>query len=524
VLDAVGNEIERRDSKGALSLHTYDVLNRTIRLWARDGAGQLSTLREHLIYGDSSDAGLTVAQAQTANLLGRIYRHYDEAGLPTHEAYDFKGNLLEKVRQVINDASILSVFPPPPPTWQVQAFRVNWQPSVGSTLDLHPNSFLDAGAYRTSIRYDALNRVKVMRYPQDIEETRKELRPQYNRAGALEKVALEGATYVEHLAYNAKGQRVLIVYGNGVMTRYAYGTETFRLARIRTERYTTPAVLTYRPSGAPLQDCAYEYDLAGNIIGLKDRTPASGIPGTPSGTNALDRAFTYDPLYRLLSASGRECDIPPLPPWIDQPRCIDLTRTRPYMEQYQYDAVGNLSQLRHEHYQSDGSIAAFNRNGTLSPNNNRLATLSVGTTSYAYVSDSNGNLIQENASRHYEWDHADRMRVFRTQAGNSEPSVHAHYLYDATGQRVKKLVRKQGGQVEVTVYIDGIFEYQRIVQGAIAEENNSLHVVDNQKRIVMVRVGNLFSGDATPAIKYHLEDHLGSSSLVLDNTGTWIKS
>ena len=52
---------------------------------------------------------------------------------------------------------------------------------------------------------------------------------------------------------------------------------------------------------------------------------------------------------------------------------------------------------------------------------------------------------RETTSRHFEWDHSDRMKVFRTQAGTSEPSVHAHYLYDASGQRVKKLVRKQGG-------------------------------------------------------------------------------
>ena len=39
--------------------------------------------------------------------------------------------------------------------------------------------------------------------------------------------------------------------------------------------------------------------------------------------------------------------------------------------------------------------------------------------------------------------------------------MHAHYLYDAAGQRVKKLVRKQGGQVEVTHYIDGAFEHHR---------------------------------------------------------------
>ena len=136
--------------------------------------------------------------------------------------------------------------------------------------------------------------------------------------------------------------------------------------------------------------------------------------------------------------------------------------------------------------------------------------------------DDNGNLIRENNARHFEWDYADRMRVFRTQTGNAEPTVHAHYLYDASGQRVKKLVRKQGGQVEVTVYIDGVFEYQRIVQGGVTRENNTMHVMDNQSRIALVRVGNPFPDDTTPAVKYHLGDHLGSSSVVVDEVGNWV--
>ncbi|NBU63946.1 MAG: RHS repeat-associated core domain-containing protein, partial [Chloroflexia bacterium] len=136
--------------------------------------------------------------------------------------------------------------------------------------------------------------------------------------------------------------------------------------------------------------------------------------------------------------------------------------------------------------------------------------------------DANGNLTREHSSRYFEWDYADRLRVFQTQAGNAEPSVHAHYLYDAGGMRVKKLVRKQGGQVEVTVYIDGIFEYQRIVQGGVTLENNTLHVMDNQNRIALVRVGNPFPDDATPAVKYHLGDHLGSSHVVLDDGGSWV--
>jgi RHS repeat-associated protein len=148
--------------------------------------------------------------------------------------------------------------------------------------------------------------------------------------------------------------------------------------------------------------------------------------------------------------------------------------------------------------------------------------MAVGADIYAYVYDSNGNLVDETTSRHFEWDYSDRMRVYRTQVNNSEPTVHAHYLYDASGQRVKKLVRKQSGKAEITVYIDGIFEHHHLIQGSSMQENNTLYVMDNQSRIALVRVGNPSPDDATPAKKYHLGDHLGSSNLVIDATGKWI--
>jgi YD repeat-containing protein len=240
VVDALGNPIEGRDSKGALVLHAYDVLQRPVRAWARDGSGPPLTLRELLVYGDAPNSGLTSAQVAAANLRGKPYQHYDEAGLVTVESYDFKGNALEKVRRVISDTAILTAFTPPPANWQVSAFRVDWQPPARSTLSAHASTLLDAAVYRTSLTYDAVNRVKTMRYPEDVESKRKELLPHYNRAGALQRVQLDGTTYVEHIAYNAKGQRTLIVYGNGVMTRHTYDLQTFRLVRLRTEHYTTP--------------------------------------------------------------------------------------------------------------------------------------------------------------------------------------------------------------------------------------------------------------------------------------------
>ncbi|MGR9046817.1 MAG: toxin TcdB middle/N-terminal domain-containing protein, partial [Gammaproteobacteria bacterium] len=101
VLDAIGNPVEGRDSKGALILHAYDEGNRPNRLWARDGLNQPLTLREVAIYGDRPDSALTAEAARQKNLLGNPYKHYDEAGLTEVPGYDFKGNPLSQTRQVI---------------------------------------------------------------------------------------------------------------------------------------------------------------------------------------------------------------------------------------------------------------------------------------------------------------------------------------------------------------------------------------------------------------------------------------
>ena len=168
--------------------------------------------------------------------------------------------------------------------------------------------------------------------------------------------------------------------------------------------------------------------------------------------------------------------------------------------------------------------AGFVRDFTLLPKTNRLQSMTVGGSSYAYQYDVNGNMVREHTTRHFEWDHSDQMRVFRNQVTGGEPSVHVQYLYDADGQRVKKLVRKQGGGiVEVTVYIDELFEHHRQVKGGVTKENSTLHVMDDERRIAMVRVGNaLDASDTSPAVQYQLGDHLGSSNVVVNADGTWI--
>jgi hypothetical protein len=161
------------------------------------------------------------------------------------------------------------------------------------------------------------------------------------------------------------------------MTRYAHDDKTFRLVRMRTERYVPANPLTYRPDGGLLQDFAYEYDLAGNIVRIIDRVPGSGFIKNPESVrmqqsdpqlaqllatgDALIRHFEYDPLYRLMRATGRGSNNIPGP----RPRTDDARQgfnasnhgtptqanaprlTTGYWEAYEYDPAGNLVALKH---------------------------------------------------------------------------------------------------------------------------------------------------------------------------------
>ncbi|WP_179959358.1 SpvB/TcaC N-terminal domain-containing protein [Marinobacter changyiensis] len=515
VLDAAGRPLEQRDSKGTLALNGSDEFNRPNRMWVRDGPSQAVTLRQRLVYGDSASSGLTEAEARARNLLGQLVEHYDEAGQIQVARYDFKGNLLERTRRVVSDAVIIAVFDGAAANqWQVPAFRMDWQPPEGLSLKVHAATVLDPRPYTTTMRYDALNRATEVIYPEDVIGQRSVLVPGYNRSGGLEQVTLNSETFVEQIAYNARGQRTLIAYGNGVMTRYAYDPLTFHLGRLRSEHYTQPADHTYLPAGAPLQDFGYEHDLVGNITDIHDRTPASGIPDTLVGTNALDRAFTYDAIYQLRSATGREQALPPpVAPWGDFPKSQDMTLARAYTERYRYDAMGSMEELRHI-----TDSGGFTRDFIQDAGSNRLVQMTLGQVDFAYTFDPSGNMTGETTSRHFEWNHSNQMRVYRTQTAGAEPSIYAHYLYDSAGIRVKKLVRRQGGAVNTTVYIDGILEHH--AEGGT--ENNSLHVMDDQQRIALVRVGPAFPDDATPAVTFHLGDHLGSSNVVVDGAGIFV--
>lgn len=499
VVDAQGKPLYSEDAKEARVYTGYDVLNRPTDIWARDAAAEAVTLRQHMVYGDAAHP-----DPLPGNHLGKLWKHYDEAGLATITTYDFKGNPLEKVRQVVADTEL---------TGQ-EKYVVDW---TGLAVPLETKEYV------TSLLYDGLNRVRKSIYPEDVESARKELIPTYNRAGALQAIEFDKVNYVRHIAYNAKGQRVLLAMGNGMMTRYAYDPVTYRLQRIKTEGYAESAS-TYTPqSGSTKQDSAYAYDLGGNILKIQERVSDCGISGSVLGVDALDRTFQYDPLKRLLQATGRESDTQSNGAFWDEkpiPGSPNANHTRAYTQSFHYDKVGNILQLAH---QATGN--AYTRHYRYTSGQNLLVQLDDDgspTTVYAtFTYDANGNQVTCNTDRFYAWDAADQLKFFKIDAGGG-PSIAVHYLY-AGGNRVKKLVRNQSGGLTITVYIDGVYEhvYTKDSGGNVEEEQNILHVMDGRSRIATVRLGDDMD-DPGPAVKYNLEDHLGTSTTRLDANGTLI--
>ena len=501
VPDALGAPVESRDSRANLVLRTYDSLRRLRELWARERSSGQLTCRQRIEYGDDGDH----TQARRRHTLGRATRHYDEAGLVEIVAYDFKGNILERRRTVLRDDVIAGGAP------------VAWDRSGAPAA-------LEAEPYTTSSRYDALNRVIELTLPRAIDGERKRITPRYNQAGALESIDVAGDAFIEHIAYNARGQRVLVAYGNDVMTRYAYDPSTFRLARLRSEPYaldTTGGTEVRKGRGAPLQDVAYGYDLAGNTISADERTSGCGIRGTRDGPDRLRRTYAYDAAYRLIEATGRACRATRSPRGLDDdPRCGFMPSTTPdnvsevteaYVERYAYDQVGNILALSYQ-----APSGRWTRRFTTEGPGNRLTSVRAGTGVHTFSYDESGNRSTRDTERTYTWDHADRMVGYRVQPGTlGTPSVDARYLYGADGLRVKKWIRKQG-RLDVTVYVDGVFEHHRQHNGSQLRENSLIHVVDQQQRLAIIRAGGAIDDrDGSPPVQYHLADHLGSSAVVV---------
>ncbi|MGF7163612.1 RHS repeat-associated protein [Rhodoligotrophos appendicifer] len=489
--DVAGKPIYAWDSRDHRFRVTYDTLQRHLQTFLSRNASSEQLIGQ-TVYGEGEP------DPETRNLRGKPFQFFDQAGLVISEDYDFKDNLLSAQRRLVREYKAV----------------IDWSTSP----ELEPETFTSSNVY------DALNRPVSVAAPDG-----SVYRPIYSEANLLQAVTvnIRGApaptALVTNIDHDAKGQRQRVDYANGVTTRYEYDRLTVLLRRLVTTRASDQAVL---------QDLAYSYDPAGNISAIDD----SAQPTLYFANQSVDAStdYTYDALYRLIRAEGREHigqTSQSWSNWNDQsrsrlPQPGDGQAMRRYVERYEYDAAGNLLTLAHR--ATDGNWQrsyAYEDPSLIEPirPGNRLSSSTVGGLTETYAHDDHGNLIALPHLALMRWTYNDELAATARQAVASGAPETTYYVYDASGHRVRKITERQNGTRRSERITLGGFEVYRDYDAAglaINLQRETLHVMDDQRRIALIETRSL-GNDGSPQqlIRYQLGNHLGSASLELSDAG-----
>lgn len=376
--------------------------------------------------------------------------------------------------------------------------------------------------------------------------------PSFNEANLLNRITvnLRGAAtaipFVHNIDYNAKGQRIRIDYGNGATTGYAYDPLSFRLIGLQTTRPTSPdptASLLFK-SLSVVQDLRYTYDPVGNITRIEN----AALRTTAQAGGACD--YSYDALYRLIAATGREhngqTDFAFNPadsqrrdePFVGQRiHPNDLQGLGGYVEHYRYDPVGNLLELAHRsgsELDAPGQVNWRRRYQYARASNRMLATSlpgedelptytdAPGGYGHKYSYDLHGNITRMAHLPLMRWDFKDQLCASAQQVVHNGTPETTYYVYDASGQRVRKVTESQAGaRQSERLYLGGYELYREYSSGTVSLERQTLHIVDDTQRIALVETA-VAPVVGAPRIRYQLGNHLGSASVELDGDGALI--
>lgn len=504
----MGKALYSWNSRGHRFRTMHDQLQRPSEVYCRDSGGR-EILTERNVFGD------TLPNPELKNLRGKMVQIYDQAGILTSNEFDFKGNSLSSQRQF------------------AQEYK--------TTLDWSTDVSLETTAHISRVSYDALNRPK-----SSILADGTIIRTAYSQARLPERIEAtlrdteDAISFITNIDYDAKGQRQLIQYGNGVTTAYEYDPLTFRMRRLLTRRDA---------SGDVLQDLKYTYDSSGNLMHIRDDAQQTIFFRNKRVEPSSE--YTYSSAYQLIEANGREhlgqsSGTPgqPTPPSastglsspVDHPN--DGNAMGRYLERYLYDAVGNIEAVKH--IGTDPAQSGWTRNYTYrepsqteqGKTNNRLSTTSVGSAieNYSYTGDAglHGNITSMPHLPFMQWNYKDQLHATAQQVVTNGGSPETTwYVYDASGQRVRKITERQSAAGEATIRLKeriylGSFEFYRKYGGdgvTIDKDCETVHIMDGDHRAALVEIRNqgLPPGVPKQLVRYQFSNHLGSASLELDD-------
>jgi RHS repeat-associated protein len=482
LLDVAGQPLYAWDAEDREFKMEYDALRRNTGKWLT-GTGQL----EKTVYGESY-----TSNPQALNLRGQVYEHYDASGKQSVPlGYDFKGNPVESHLQLVLSKTLTD------PAW-------NTNPPA-----------LAAEVFISSATFDALNRPVTQTDPGN-----NETRYIYDKGGALKKVLLRqySATpplppfveYVADIHYDAKGQRQAIWYGNGTKTGYTYDAFTFRLRRLLTVNVDTES----DHYNEQLQDLNYYYDPVGNITQINDDVQQDIFFNNT--VVSPTQQYTYDALYRLTEAKGREQknnadfgssdnsgDAEMLS---NNPLKWDSGALQLYTQKYTYDEVGNILQLQHI-----AGTGSYTRDYNYSSSSNKLVTTEVGSWLYTYGYDVRGNMTAMPHLSVMNWNALNELSS--VTAGSNTTS----YQYSG-GQRIRKYTDK-GSIKEERIYLGSYEIYRKFTGSSLTPdlERITVHISDDTGRIAMLEKRTIGTDASLPELqRYIYSNHLQSASLELN--------
>jgi RHS repeat-associated protein len=487
---ADGKPIESWDSRGTAAVPDYDALRRPLTVSVTMSSGPPRTA-EQITYGES------LANAESLNLRGAVYQQRDEAGIATTNQRDFQGNVASASRQLL----------------AAYSGDVDWSsaPALGTDT------------FTTATTYDALGRPVAITTPDGSVTS-----PVFNERSLLAQISatLGGSStpvsYVTSVSYDPKGQRQLISYGNGATTSYAYDPDTFRLIQLQTTRPS---------AGNPLQNLTYTYDPVGNVTRIGDAAQQTIFFANQVVTPSAD--YTYDAIYRLTRATGREHigqAAAPQTDWNDSVRIsvplpTDGQAMRNYTESYSYDEVGNITTVVHTAAGGNWTRSYAYDGPASPPASNQLTSTTVGSSTSSYSYDADGNMITMPQLQVMTWDWKNQLQSTALVPASDAAVPTTYYQYDASGHRARKATGSPAGTLtSERIYLGGYEVYREYSPtGTLTLQRQSLHVPDGARLICLVETTTVDasvpagSGPST-VTRYQFGNLLGSAVLELDPT------
>ena len=214
----------------------YDLARRPTHRYVST-AGATEILLNLNVYGEGQAA---------VNLCGRLFRGYDPAGYTETSACDFTGNPVAGIRQLAADYHASADWTPLASLTTAAALD-----AAATAAGLVPTGDGGRDRFASTATFDALGRPVQQVTPHSPAMLPDVIQPGYDEGGQLRQVdvwpqqsaapaalldpASAGLHAVTAIAYNARGQRLSVGYGNGTTSAYGYDPLTFRLTALTTD-------------------------------------------------------------------------------------------------------------------------------------------------------------------------------------------------------------------------------------------------------------------------------------------------